>query len=126
MNVLKRMMGNKPTTNSGPQEIIVRLKDSGDVLARGVLNETVVYNEGAYYFNERDVKMDRLRQADRDDACTLQGRANWFDVVNGDAVLHENVGWRFYSLKRDFQHLRDKIGFPVLGIPFIEVEDGQQ
>lgn len=122
MNLLRRFTG-KPATPTGPQQIVVRLRDHADiVLASGIDGDAVIFNEGGYYFRPDAVNFDVLQQAQRDDSCTLQGKARWFDVViNGD-TLYENVGWRFYELKVGFEMLQDRIGFPVHGIPAIEIE----
>jgi uncharacterized protein (DUF427 family) len=122
MNLIKRLTGNQKSDPTTPREIVVRLKHEGDELARGILNETVIFNEGGYYFAPEVVNSALLQAAARDDACTLQGKARWFDVVRDGETLYENVGWRFYELKRGYGHLRDRIGFPVHGIPAIMVE----
>lgn len=124
MNLFKRLLRTDTAPTSGPRTITVRLQVEGDVLASGILDDTVVFNEGGYYFAPEAVNTDLLRVAERDDACTLQGKARWFDVVRGGHTLHENVGWRFYELKPGYGHLRDKIGFPVRGVPAIVVEEG--
>lgn len=121
-NLFKRLSRKNSSDDNRPQHITVRLKGHDLILAEGDEGEGVLFNEGAYYFIESLVNLDVLKQAERSDTCTLQGRNYWYDVALPSGEVVENIGWKFYSLKPGYEMLLERYGFPHYGLPAIEID----
>ncbi|MDX2139501.1 MAG: DUF427 domain-containing protein [Chloroflexota bacterium] len=83
---------------------------TGDVIATGILNQSVITVEGNWYFAPEAVDMTYLRVTERTYTCPYKGVCYWLDLDAPGAQV-QNVGWVYQQPKPSFELIKDKIGF---------------
>lgn len=106
------------------EELIVKERGTGIVLARGIRDENVHIVEGCWYFDQRDVNMERLTITERTYNCPYKGICNWIELVDNEA--HNNIGFVYVNTNADYEFIRDRVGFYGRDTSLTEVETRQQ
>lgn len=89
---------------------VIRARPSGELLASGIENESVIVAEGNWYFDVDAVQMDYLRVTERTYTCPYKGTCYWIDL-NSPEVHAQNVAWVYQNPKPGWEHIKDRIGF---------------
>ncbi len=104
---------------------VIKDRNSGEVVASGVLDETVVLLEGSWYFAPEAVNFDYLRVTERSYNCPYKGVCHWIDL-NTPRTRAQNVAWVYDNPKPGYQAIRGYIGFgseKTQGTLSVEIED---
>lgn len=91
--------------------LTVRERQSSQVIAEGVKDQTAREFEGNWYFKPQVVKMDYLIVTDRTYTCPYKGTCFWIDVKAPDGTVTRNVGWVYRNPKPGYEFIQDEIGF---------------
>ncbi|RMG71323.1 MAG: DUF427 domain-containing protein, partial [Chloroflexi bacterium] len=102
-------------------KVIIRDRQTDEILAEGVLDQDVIVLEGTYYFDPRCVRLDKLTRTARTYTCPYKGVSFWIDLDTEDGRI-ENVAWVYEDVKQGYEHIRGHIGFYMRTMRGIKVE----
>jgi uncharacterized protein (DUF427 family) len=91
--------------------LVVKERQTGEVIASGNENEQVRAFEGNWYFQPDTVTMDHLRVTERTYTCPYKGVCYWVDLVDADQKVTQNIGWVYRQPKAGYEFIKDQFGF---------------
>jgi uncharacterized protein (DUF427 family) len=88
---------------------IIVTTPNGEVLAEGILNESVFLIEGNYYFDKDKVNMQSFKLTGKTYTCPIkQGTCDYYDLIdpNTSTVLTKEIGWIYESIANTDENLK--------------------
>ncbi len=64
-----------------------------------------------YYLPPGDVDLSRLRANARRSICEWKGRAIYYDLVDGEEIIEDNVAWTYLQPTPEFEAIRNHVAF---------------
>ncbi len=90
--------------------IIIKTRNTENVLASGQVDKDVNLFEGAWYFSSEVVNKDHLIVTDRTYICPYKGTCYWIDL-DEPGQRAKNVAFTYFQVNPGYEFVKDRIGF---------------
>ncbi len=97
--------------------LIVKERNSGELIASAEENQGARVFEGNWYFNPEAVQMAHLSVTERTYTCPYKGVCFWIDLKGADGSSTQNVGWVYRNPKPGYEFIKDQIAFYARATP---------
>ena len=107
------------------RKVQIKVEETGDVLAEGVVGDDVTFFEGNYYFEPGSVKVEAFKKNGKLYTCSYKGVCDYYDATVGEATVAD-AAWLYPDPDSYEEEVKGKYGFLAYSNNGISVEESNE